>query len=192
MPVKRYNGSAWETISGAGSAGAPGAAGTNGTNGGATLLSTTTLSGSSVNIGISSQSYRDLLVVISGVTNATATGSFRIAPNGTTNITHTQAQFFAQTSNPTTDSYLFVTDDSQKMLNSNANNVFSLTISQYSSTTTAKPFISFGYYYNNGMGSLGASSTSGAIGTTTAISSLVFSNTGGSFTAGTVKVYGVN
>jgi hypothetical protein len=67
MPVKRYNGTAWEVIAGDGVVGAQGPAGTNGTNGidaGMTLLSTTSLSGTSTTISSISQSYNHLQIYI--------------------------------------------------------------------------------------------------------------------------------
>jgi hypothetical protein len=74
MPVKRYNGTAWEVIAGDGVVGAPGTPGTNGTNGidaGMTLLSTTTLSGTSTAITGISQAYNHLFVTIENAAHST-------------------------------------------------------------------------------------------------------------------------
>ena len=64
--VMTYSGSAWVTVGGAGM----------------TLLSTTSLSGASVTISSISQSYKDLVIYIYGMTNATADGAFQIKVNG--------------------------------------------------------------------------------------------------------------
>lgn len=158
--------------------------------GGMTLLSTTTLSGATTTISSIDQSYVNLFAVISGVTNATGNGIFRVAPNGSTNITWQQFvangvityQGFA---------YLFLGDSTVTTVGSGNNlNIFTLNISNYASTTAYKTVdVTFGY---NDPGN--SQITGGSFGytrTTSGITSLVFSNTGGNLSTGTVLLYGV-
>ena len=157
---------------------------------GLTLLSTTSLSGATVTISSINQTYRNLYMVISGVTNASATGLFRCAPNGSTSITNNLVIYPATTWNNEINTYLYLSGTSSNgSLYTNANNSYAFTIYNYSSTTTYKPFSVNGGYNNPGnqQGTL----TSGHIQTTTAISSLVFSNAGGNLSTGTVLLYGV-
>lgn len=164
-------------------------------SGGMTLLSTTTLSGATTTISSISGSYTNLYAVISGVNNATANGDFRCAPNGTTNIADT-----AYFSNTTTlanagSGYilLFAGDASGTRLdNTQVVNAFTFEISGYASTSIYKPFFVYGggitvSQYPSGRGNIGA----GVIRTSSAITSLVFSNSGGNLSNGTVLLYGV-
>jgi hypothetical protein len=158
-------------------------------SGGMSLLSTTSLTGATTTISAISGDYVDLVIFVFGVTNDTANGNFLIAPNGTTNITSVQ-----RTNNPTTvtdnsDDYLYLTANNFAPLRTNADNTWRLVISNYSSTTSRKAiFVNGGYkdpVANRGV------YVSGFINTTSAITSLVFSNGGGNLSTGTVLLYGV-
>ena len=162
-------------------------------SGGMTLLSTTTLSGASVTIGSIDQTYVNLMVLIYGVTNSTASGSFRIAPNGTTN------GFSALTAAYNTagaglsalaDSYLRPST-AYNILNSSAVNSFTVDIQNYASATSYKSIQYNLNYTATAGGDFTNEVQNGAFKSNTAISSLVFTNTGGNFSAGTVLVYGV-
>jgi hypothetical protein len=162
-------------------------------SGGMTLLSTTTLSGASVTVGTIDQTYTNLKVFIFGVTNSTASGSFRIAPNGTTNgfsAVTTKYDSSGAGLSALANSYLRPST-AYNILNSSAVNSFALDIQNYASTTAQKPI----QYYMNYTATAGGDATNeaqhGVFASTTAISSLVFTNTGGNFSAGTVLVYGV-
>jgi hypothetical protein len=169
--------------------------GTNlGSSGGMTLISTTTLSGASVSISSIPTTYKDLYVVIYGVTNATGNGHFRCAPNGTTNITQSLStvgisSVSHQTANNT---YLFLGDSETiyGWTRTVADNSVVLLISNYSGTSSWKSFRytsafdanSYGYAIVNGVGT---------IKTNSAITSLVFSNSFGNLSTGTLLLYGV-
>ena len=165
-------------------------------SGGMTLLSTTTLSGASVSISSISQSYTYLYGVVFGVTNATASGFFRIAPNGTTNIT-------SQIINGTNTAYNYYNSDyfylatgggvtADQPLYTSANNVWMFQIDNYASTTGRKAvFARGGYVSTNASPSQRPLNCIGSIETNTAISSLTFTNSGGNFSTGTVLLYGV-
>lgn len=162
-------------------------------SGGMTLLSTTSLTGATTTISSISQDYVNLLVLVSGVTNATANGRFRVAPNNQTNIS---GQYIANRASGglqgANSDYIYLSSPSASypMLRTDANNAFSLLISGYASTSAYKTIT----LSSNSLNDLGDQSQiigGGAINTTTAISSLVFSNTGGNLSTGTVLVYGV-
>ena len=157
--------------------------------GGMTLLSTTTLSGATVTISSIDQTYVNLFCIITGVTNATGNGNFRLAPNGTTNIT-TQQMIQAGVLTSQINTYLFLNDPGDVIGSGNSDNIFTLTINNYASTTKYKTHnLSFGY--NDPGNSQKGGGALGYIRTTSAISSLVFSNTGGNLSTGTVLIYGV-
>jgi hypothetical protein len=153
-----------------------------------TLLSTTSLTGATTTISSISGDYNSLFGVVTGVTNATASGAFRIAPNGTTNIT---TQMIG--SSTTAESYLLLalgtTNPTSPKL-SDANNAFAFEIRNYTSTTAHKPFQAYSYFYSANETYSGQNS-GGGIRTTSAITSLVFSNSGGNLSTGTVLLYGV-
>lgn len=153
--------------------------------GGMTLLSTTTLSGASTTISSISQDYVNLYAIITNVrlTGGAVSYRFRCAPNGTTNIT-SGTTITAGTVNETTSDYLFLTTTVQ----GNQVNEQIFELANYASTTAFKPFRVDGLVWTNVQkGNL----VSGAIESTTAITSLVFSPSTDTFTSGTVKLYGV-
>jgi len=163
-------------------------------SGAMTLLSTTTLSGVSTTISSIDQTYKNLEIVVFGVTNATADGILRCAPNGTTNIT--SQNWFADyggswstNSSFANNTYLYLSGNNG-MTRTDTANSFAVSIFNYSSTTGGKPHRTCGQYTADG-GSNKPVFWTGGINTTTAISSLVFTNTGGSFSTGTVLIYGV-
>ena len=164
--------------------------------GGMTLLSTTTLSGATTTISSISQSYTYLYGIVFGVTNANAAGHFRIAPNGSTNIT-------SQIINGTNTIYTYYNADyfylatgggtgADQPLNTNANNVWMFQIDNYASTSGRKAVTTRGgYVSNNSSPSQRPLFGVGSIETNTAISSLTFSNSSGNLSTGTVLLYGV-
>ena len=164
--------------------------------GGATLLSTTTLSGASTTISSISQSYKTLYGVIYGVTNATANGTLQIQVNASSTA-HTYWRMYGSSA-----TNWRVTSDgwNQGFYNAAggasitcdrtvANNVWYFTINNYASSTYYKPLSSYGYYY--GEGDVWPVGSGGAYTANTAVTSLYFRNTGGNFSTGTVLLYGV-
>lgn len=162
--------------------------------GGMTLLSTTSLSGATTTISGISQSYNSLFAVITGVTNATANGQFRCAPNASTTITQGVSTVgISSVSNQTSDNtYLFLTDfgATYNWTRTVATNSVILLISNYASTSAWKNFT-----YTSGFDAatyaFAISNGAGTIKTNSAITSLVFSNSGGNLSTGTVLLYGV-
>ena len=162
-------------------------------SGSMTLLSTTTLSGATVTISSISQSYTNLYGVISGCLNNTADGIFSMNPNAATvSGFQMKDQLTTVISSNTSTIRLSSPTGSGGMLHTNAGNAFQFTIYNYASTTAFKSFSSSGTFYDPGSSVYQGVWSSGGIATNTAISSLVFANSGGSLTAGTVLLYGVN
>ena len=166
-----------------------------GSGGGMTLLSTTSLTGASTTVGSINQTYKDLIVIISGMSGATNGQDFQCAPNGTTNIVYqtTNGRFSTTSYNDgETAGYVNFTDGCGHN-NSTTVNSWTLRISQYAATDKGKPFAYSGYFQSNQSGApLAAITGAGGINTNTAISSLVFSMSSGNLSTGTVLVYGVS
>jgi hypothetical protein len=162
------------------------------TAGGMTLLSTTSLTGATTVISSISQTYKTLVAVVFGVTNATSDERMRIAPNGTTNIV---AAISSSTSggvaawDQRNASYLYLSIDNVDRTSSS--NAWAVKIDNYASTTAMKSFLVNGGYLKSGSVQTGYVS-SGYVYSTTAISSLTFSSAGGNLSTGTVLLYGVN
>jgi len=167
-------------------------------SGGMTLLSTTTLSGATTTISSISGSYNALEIHIYGVTNATANGNFYIAPNGSTTIT-TQRVWGMDGNGGTTgaineqDTYLRLNSSPTSnidLLRTSSANYYIIQIYNYAQSSYDKVFQVNGMALNTA--SLDYSIFGfGRINTTSAISSLVFSNSGGNLSTGTVLIYGV-
>ena len=161
-------------------------------SGSLTLISTTSLTGASVTLSSIPATYKHLQLVISGVTNATADGAFRIAPNGATTSSNNTllngSALEARLAN-----YLLLVGPGGGFIltRTDANNVFVLNIYNYAATTMYKNFNSVG------IATLTATAgtiinTTGSYLANTAITSLVISNSGGNLSTGTVLLYGVN
>lgn len=194
MPVKRYNGTSWEVIAGDGVVGAQGASGTNGIDAGATLLSTTTLSGSTTTISSISQSYKNLVIQVYGIT-ASADGYITFRPNASTTI----CDYSGAYNEATIGTGIFANASSTfnmgiaaaQFLSTSDANSFTINIQNYSDTTAYKPFTYVGGYVDNAS-KLCSGSGGGQIKTTSAISSVVFNSGANTMSTGTVKIYGVN
>ena len=158
-------------------------------SGSMTLLSTTTLSGASTTISSISQSYQNLYILSYNVTS-NADAKFRIAPNGTTN----SSTWFGPVS-PSTFSYqtgnYYRLNAGSATANTSSNN-FATQIYNYASASYQKPMFTTGSINSVDNGTVFGVLTSGGFNSNTAISSLVFSPDAGSFTGGTVLIYGVN
>lgn len=174
-----YSGSAWVAIGGAG--------------GGMTLLSTTTLSGTSTNITSISQSYNQLLVIVKNM-SLSATGSYpQIRPNGDAGNT-------AYISNIGRGNSTFAQADSAQTIvmaysdyaASNGNNAFAINLYNYAATDSHKPFRLSGTFVTSSAGAVEALDVGGSYRSNTAISSLDFRTAGANtFNSGTVLIYGV-
>ena len=157
-----------------------------------TLLSTTSLTGASTTISSISQSYKSLFMVIYGVTNATANGVMRIAPNNNTTgssyvSTDSVGASFVSSVNRVTNLNLGTTAWDRTA----STNAATVQIDNYTSATNYKPINAYGFAGETG-GSVMSFNIGGAFVSNTAVTSLVFSNAGGNLSTGTVLLYGVN
>ena len=161
----------------------------NASSGSLTLLSTTTLSGSSTTISSISQSYTHLFMLIYGINIATSAAKVRFNCNNTTGK-HTEIM-----SNGTAVWAYFETGNEMRMGDGNfavgsTDNTCAVWINNYSSTTSKKP-ISFAGHNQPNLTTWAPYMGGGAYIENTAVSSIVFTPSANTFSAGTVLLYGV-
>lgn len=155
-------------------------------SGGMTLLATHTLSGATSTISAISGDYKQLVAYIELPQNATADGNFRIAPNGDTNLAYLVGVKIATTVYDINGGYITTNSTTNR---SNTNFSATLVIDNYTTTATTKPVQYYGWYApSSGAGTF---MSSGIYAGSSAVTSLVFSNSGGNLSAGTVYLYGV-
>ena len=162
--------------------------------GGMTLLSTTSLSGTTTTISSISGSYTHLYVIAYGVQTSSQNYRMYIAVNGGANTDNAGVQTTGSTTGAAyayTGDYLRPHAGSSYLLYTNAQNAFSFTIYNYASTAIRKPFsVSSGFYWD-AIPDRAAYIGGGLINSASAVSSLDFNTTASTFSAGTVLVYGV-
>jgi hypothetical protein len=161
--------------------------------GGMTLLSTTTLSGSSTSVTGISSSYKDLRILLYGV-NASSGGTLTIQLNGSNSVSYTN-QVMRLTTAPILEQ-LYAGNwrlNGNGLGSASASNCFALTVSNYANDggSTVKPYFYFGGYTDDGPRSSPIFG-GGYWEDTTAVSSFNVAIAAGTFSAGTIKVYGVN
>jgi hypothetical protein len=159
-------------------------------SGGMTLLSTTTLSGSTVTISSISQSYRTLVAFISGVQFSGSPNQLLIRPNGSTSLIDCVG-----VRNPAGSAQTLGINAGQITTENNIEtgfaNAFQLQINNYASTTAQKPFNFYGRHRGNNPPNGYSINLAGGINTTSAITSLEFNSNGQNYNGGTVLLYGV-
>ena len=158
--------------------------------GGMTLLSTTTLSGASVTISSISSAYTDLYVTVTGVTNNTTAGDLTFTCNSDDTPYSFGRQWKGGTETNWSGSGNLVPPAEGFNRTVTGNNLF-VYFPRYAIAGIARVGEVFGYYRHS---SNNAFMYNGSYGTegTAAISSLTLSNSGGTFSAGTVRIYGAN
>lgn len=157
-------------------------------SGSLTLLSTTSLSGASTTISSIDQTYKNLYLVMYGMTGDSSIGTYNIELNGSsTNNNRIQITSGAVSSNSATAINMGANNVIDKTSTSNG---WVLTINNYSSSTTFKPYIGYGVYKNISAANEPQFFT-GGFSSATAITSIKFS-TYLNLSTGTVLVYGVN
>jgi len=159
--------------------------------GGMTLLSTTTLSSTSTTISSISQSYKSLFVLIYAI-NCSANNMVRMRPNASNDVGSTM-QVSVGNANATfqTNNTAGIVLGTDQVGAGNANNAWSATINNYTSTAAQKPWSIQGNYIQTS--SLNVKMmAAGTARDVAAITSLEFSMTGGGTFTGTVLLYGVN
>jgi hypothetical protein len=166
--------------------------------GGYTLLSTTNLSGSSTNITGISQSYTDLLIVMNTVGIATTAGTitFKFRDSSAADITATTIINGIQSDGGAAGTnYIgayfanLVTTTTLKAVGSPNDNAFCFRISDYSESVYGRQIIYSGRY-STGASTNRNESAVGSLGTA-AVAGLNIALSGGTFNAGTVKIWGL-
>lgn len=157
-------------------------------SGGMTLLSTTTLSGSTTTTATISGTYNTLLAVIYGVSNA-SNSIIKCLPNASAGNCYgariTQpGNAIAQFAN----SDIFITNGT--IYANDANNSCAIYFHNFQTTTPVSFSVAGGYRDATSNNQTGVGSWGQWLGGA-AITSLQFTNTAGTFTAGTVLLYGV-
>ena len=159
-------------------------------SGGMTLLSTTTLSGTSTTVSSISGSYKNLFIEVYGATWGTGDDSLAFEINNAA-FTSVRKLNTASVTTITLDTKIPLNDAEQPVQYTNANNYFSFYFNNYSSTTDYKTFTVLGSYEGTSGGR--TAQFFGGFASDTAISAFTLkTNTGYTFSAGTIKVYGVN
>lgn len=157
-------------------------------SGGMTLLSTTTLSGTSTTISSISQSYTDLFIYVYGVTFATGSAKLRISWNGTS--THSVVGAYKQNTTVGTRDYTASTNLTDDISQTAGFNSVAIKVTDYAGSTL-KP-LHFYHYSTAATGNQSGNYGGAITGTTSAITSIKFDNDNGySFNAGTVKIWGL-
>jgi hypothetical protein len=170
-------------------------------SGGMTLLSTTTLSGTATDVTSISQDYNELVIWVYGVTNNTANGvHFAIPLNSTTILDvfgvrseEYNSAYIANTNGWRSGGSYRVSSDvgnDTVKLRTDANNFWQIRLPNYTSTTTYKGYEVTGGFVNANSGKVGWQNL-GVVDSNSAVDGFRFQNTGGTFSAGTIKVYGV-
>ena len=161
--------------------------------GGMTLLSTTTLSGTSVNIGVAS-GYINLFVVIYGITtNNNYELQFRInSIAGVPYYMNAQRSFSATTVADPADTFFVFNPGGVAALNSSANNTYTAVIQNYASGSMYKTVTTNSALTDN-VNVKSQVNMQGVIFDNTAMTSITIGTTTGTptFSAGTVLIYGV-
>jgi hypothetical protein len=157
--------------------------------GGRTLISTTSLTGASVTLSSIPQTYKSLFLEIYGVTNATADGFFVVNANNATN--GIQTAVLRGISASTSSSGNLVITGNNFPDRTSANNVWSLSFDNYTSTTNYKSLNWSGVFLDTTGANCSIVGGGGLI-SNTEITSIVIKNLGGNLSTGTVELYGVN
>jgi hypothetical protein len=158
-------------------------------SGGMTLISTSTLNTASLTLSSIPQTYNNLYLVLYGMTGTVAARTVRVGPNN--DFSNCSSVGFDD-ANPTQNLGCSIDLANQgNMLRTSDNNVFAITINNYSSTAGKKPFQFNGRYVSGGSATKFVAGF-GVYDSTSAITSIVIDRGGtDSFSTGTVLFYGV-
>jgi hypothetical protein len=160
-------------------------------SGGMTLISTTTLSGSTTTLSSIPQTYNKLQLLITGVTANTGDDEFRIALNGVTNLANQSVVADANATVEINDSRVRI-DYADNSLRTDANNVRNLIIENYTSTTRYKPFNGQTLFLSSNGTSIRKKFVVGTFRSNSAITSIALDYGGTkTFIGGTALLYGV-
>lgn len=158
--------------------------------GGMTLISTTTLSGSSVTLSSIPQTYNSLYLVLRNITGAVQDSEIRIYPNNVADLCSYYG--FRNTITIANVSTFIRMGGSEQTLRTGGNNAWALSFDNYTSTASFKPFQWYGFH-RTASNVDEVTQAGGAFRSNTAISSIVLTwvDNSSSFNGGTVLLYGV-
>jgi hypothetical protein len=158
-------------------------------SGGMTLLSTTTLSGTSVTVSSLNQTYNSLVFIVKSPMWATASAKFQMLPNGSQSLAYVTG-----VRENTNGGWQAIGSNGEQVWSdmdqdrANADSTYYLKINDYTSTAP-KPMQFFGSQVSGDQRSF---NYAGALVTGSAITSMTVSNGGGyAFSSGTLRIYGV-
>ena len=159
-------------------------------SGGMTLLSTTTLSGSTTTISSISQDYTNLIVTYHALTLSSSGADVTVRANASTNVAN--YNYFHSRSSTVFNTNSSTIGNNQAQWATDANNGHTLVIYDYSSSSIFfKSFHFSGIHNSSNTGSMTAVSGAGGFNYIDAITSIAFNVSSGTFTGGTVRIYGV-
>jgi hypothetical protein len=162
----------------------------NGGGKGMTLLSTTTLSGSSTTISGIPQTYTDLYIYVFGMTNATSDAGTQIRPNAATNLVYGAGSSNGAGTLNLRGQIDAAIQGANALLRTDANNMYAARIGNYSNTTNYKS-LHYSLAYLSSTSIYQAEQYAGAIKTNSAITSLVIiKDSSQVWSTGTVLIYG--
>ena len=154
--------------------------------GGMTLISTTTLSGSITTLSNIPTNYKELVIYIYGMSNATASGRFQIRTNSNTNTRWSGTDFNAVTS-----SAGGTLQTAANVDRTNVDNGFVLRYYNYTNNDDYTIPFTWDGYYSDGTQGRGLN-ISGISPGATLNTNIEFLNSGGVWSTGTIKLFGVN
>ena len=162
--------------------------------GGMTLISTTTLSGSSITLSSIPQTYKDLRIIVRNFRPSTATNRYRMRINGDTNTRYKQDLYLASApnSNFTFGASFWELEDRAATSTGASEAYGDFTLPDYTNTTTWKMIWGFSFVNNSTTSTnFNFNNYMSIYNQTPAITSLdIFASTG-TFTSGEVLLYGV-
>ena len=160
------------------------------TGGGITLLSTTNLSGTSTTVSSISQAYTNLLIFIENI-SSNAVCAPALQYNGvTTGYAGANLRAGATTIAAGSTSGIDIAV-SQTLSSTNTNGFIQYSINNYTASGVYKVVTGSSTYFISGASEYYTTNVFGANGNTSAITSITLVANGGSFDAGTIKIYGV-
>jgi len=160
--------------------------------GGFTLLSTTTLSGSSTTITVAANSYRQLMAVAEGI-DASVNHNPYIQINSVTGATAYRPMIYGSASTAgivTATNGIYLNFPGSQGFGTSNNNVVITTFYNPNSTTMQAVSNQSAYFYSEDS-TISTQTNNVAVDPAAVISSIVY-KTDSTYTAGTVKLYGVN
>ena len=162
-------------------------------SGGMTLISTTTLSGSSVTLSSIPSTYKNLQIVIRNFIPATTNESMRLRINGDSGASRHAQQYWNTVSQDDLQFDSTSLQITREGSNSVSQSFHTFIINDYANTVTWKSITGFGianYFITTTK--FNYNSINGFYNQTGAVSSLTFFPNAGNFTSGTILLYGVS